>query len=274
MIVVGVLLFAVESAAQEKTTMTDVVCQLCPTIVVESNPLGKKMVEFRAVVSGVSKDLKISYRWSVDNGEIVSGQGGDSITVKPKLGVAATVKVTGLDLACASTAKSEYSWTPPLAASMVDRYGKLPFEVNEDSFVNVQGPSATQDEDDWPSTEYLRSDYKSVSIVAHVRNREAEITGRVGGYENWRILCEVLESLKGTFKKGDTVEYFHGAEAGFKKEYFTGEKIIFLLREYDKTKKSYRYSVLENSTLPPAEGTLKKLRMIKRSLSAKSVRSQ
>jgi len=122
-----------------------------------------------------------------------------------------------------------------------------------------------QDKQDWPSLAYLRNDYKSVSVVAHVLIREAEITGRVGGYENWRISCEVLESFKGRFRRHDVFEYFHGAEAGLKKEYFTGEKIVFLLADYEERKKAFRYSVLENSTLPPTEDRVRKLRAIRRS---------
>lgn len=125
--------------------------------------------------------------------------------------------------------------------------------------------ASAQDEEDWPSLDYLRSDYRSVRVVAHILIREAEITARVGGYENWRASCEVLESFKGKFKKGDTVEYSHGAEAGFKKEYFTGEKIVFLLAEYDKEKKGLRYFVLENSTLPHKPELSRKLRLIRKS---------
>jgi len=125
--------------------------------------------------------------------------------------------------------------------------------------------SSAQQEESWPSLSYLRSDYRSVSVVAHVVVREAEITGRVGGYENWKIAGEVLESFKGKIRKGDVIEYFHGAEAGLKKEYFNGEKIIFLLADYDVKKKTQRYSVLENSTLPHAADRVRKLRTIRRS---------
>ena len=48
--------------------------------------------------------------------------------------------------------------------------------------------SFAQPDDDWPSLSYLRNDFKAVSAVAHVRVREAEISGTVGGYENWRIM--------------------------------------------------------------------------------------
>lgn len=118
-----------------------------------------------------------------------------------------------------------------------------------------------QDDDEWPPLSYLRSDYKAVAVVAHIRIKEAEITNRIVGYENWRIRAEVIESFKGKFKKGDAIEYVHGAEAGFKKEYFTGEKIVFLLAEREGDRKYF--AVLENSTLPYTEGRVKKLRVIR-----------
>lgn len=119
--------------------------------------------------------------------------------------------------------------------------------------------------EEWPPLSYLRNDYRAVAAVAHVRIRRAEITGRIGGYENWRVECEVVEPFKGRLRKGDAVEYFHGAEAGLRGDYFTGDKIVFLLAERDAEKKALRYSVLENSTLPHTPGRVRKLRAIKRS---------
>lgn len=107
-----------------------------------------------------------------------------------------------------------------------------------------------------------------MSVVAHIRIEQAEITGRIGGYENWKINGVVIESFKGKFKKGDSIEYVHGAEAGFKQEYFTGEKIVFLLAERDQTRKLY-YAVLENSTLPHTKDRVRKLRSIRRSFLSK-----
>src|SRR5436190_10011944 len=99
---------------------------------------------------------------------------------------------------------------------------------------------AAQSDDEWPSLSYLRSDYKSVKVVAHVRIREAEIVNKIPGYDNWKIVAEVIEPFKGKFRKGEVIEYFHGAEAPSKKDFFTGEKIVFLLAEYDKEKKALR----------------------------------
>lgn len=123
-------------------------------------------------------------------------------------------------------------------------------------------------EDEWPPLSYLRSDYKAVSVVAHIRIEQAEITSRIGGYENWKIKAVVLESFKGKFKKGDPIEYVHGAEAGFKREYFTGEKIVFLLAERDPERK-LNYAVLENSTLAHTNDRVTKLRSIRRSFLSK-----
>ena len=125
-------------------------------------------------------------------------------------------------------------------------------------------PFGLQDDDNWPPLSYLRHDYKAAAAVAHIRIEHAEITNRIGGYENWKINATVLESFKGKFKKGDAIEYFHGAEAGFKQEYFTGEKIIFLLAESDPERKRY-YAVIENSTLPANKDRITKLRRIKKS---------
>ena len=128
-----------------------------------------------------------------------------------------------------------------------------------------------QDDENWPPLSYLRSDYKEVAVVLHVRIERAEITGRIGGYENWRINAVVLESFKGKFKKGDAIEYVHGAEAGFKQEYFTGEKIVFLLAERDDNRKLY-YAVLENSTLSYTKDRRDKLRSIRKSSARRSRR--
>jgi len=119
-------------------------------------------------------------------------------------------------------------------------------------------------DDEWPSLSYLRNDYKAVSVVAHIRIEQAEIAGSIGGYENWGIKGVVLETFKGKFKKGDVINYVHGAEAGFKQEYFTGEKIVFLLAERDHDRK-LRYAVLENSTLSPTKDRIAKLRTIRKS---------
>ena len=126
-----------------------------------------------------------------------------------------------------------------------------------------------QDNQEWPSLSYLRSDYRESVIVAHVRVTEAEIVNRIPGYDDWRIVGEVVEPFKGKFRKGQTLNFYHGAEAGFKRELFLGEKIVFLHRNYHDKEKRWVYAVIENSTLPFNEDRVRKLRIIKRSAQKK-----
>lgn len=123
-----------------------------------------------------------------------------------------------------------------------------------------------QEDKNWPPLFYLRSDYRRVSVVAHVLVREAEIVNRIGGYEDWRVVGEVFESFKGKFHKGNTVEYYHGAEAGFRKDLFLGDKIVFLQRNFVEKEKRWVWAVLENSTLPYTLDRVQKLRIIKRAM--------
>ncbi len=121
-----------------------------------------------------------------------------------------------------------------------------------------------QDEQ-WPPVNYLRHDYNSAKVVARVHVREAEIVNRIVGYEDWRIVCDVIETFKGKLSKGQELIYYHGAEAGFKKELFLGDKIVFLIRNFHEKDRQWVYAVIENSTLPYNEDRGRKLRTIARS---------
>jgi len=124
---------------------------------------------------------------------------------------------------------------------------------------------SAQDDNEWPPLSYLRSDYRRVAIVAHVRVREAEIVKTIGGYEDWHLTGDVIETFKGTLRKGQTLEYYHGAEKGFRKELLLGDKIVFLYRNFVREEKRWVYAVLENSTLAYNEDRARKLRKIKTS---------
>jgi hypothetical protein len=119
-----------------------------------------------------------------------------------------------------------------------------------------------QDNEPWPSLDYLRSDYRSVSVVAHARTRDAGIVKKIGGYEEWRVACEVIEPFKGKFGRGEQIAYYQTAEAGLGKEWFIGEKIVFLMRRYYRPENKWIYAALENSTLPYTKDVVEKLRRI------------
>jgi len=124
--------------------------------------------------------------------------------------------------------------------------------------------AVAQDDQNWPPLSYLRHDYNEAKAVARVRVREAEIVNRIGGYEDWRIVCDVVEPFKGKLRKGHQLVYYHGADAGVKKELFLGDKIIFLIRNYVEKEKKWVYAVIENSTLSDNYDRVKKLRKIAR----------
>jgi hypothetical protein len=114
-----------------------------------------------------------------------------------------------------------------------------------------------------------RNDYRRVSVVAQVRIREAEIVNRIGGYEDGRLVGEVMEPFKGKFRKGDSIEFYHGAEAGFRKESFLGDQIVFLQRHFVEKDRRWVWAVLENSTLPYTPNRVRKLRIVRHSLRKK-----
>ena len=129
--------------------------------------------------------------------------------------------------------------------------------------------AAAQADQQWPPLSYLRSDYRDSAIVAHVRVTEAEVVNRIVGLEDWRVVCEIIEPFKGKVRKGERLVYYHGAEAGFRKELFLGEKIIFLHRNFHDKEKQWVYAAIENSTLAYNQDRVRKLRIIKQSAQRK-----
>jgi hypothetical protein len=140
------------------------------------------------------------------------------------------------------------------------------------AFVLPVAARAQNEDDNWPSLSYLRSDYRQVSVVTRVNVRTAEIVNRVGGYEDWHLVGEVVEPFKGKFRKGDPIDFYHGAEKGFRREQFLGDKIIFLERNYVEQGKRWVWAVLENSTLAYNADRVQKLRLIRRSQTKRGTR--
>jgi hypothetical protein len=140
------------------------------------------------------------------------------------------------------------------------------------AFVLPVAGRAQNEDDNWPSLSYLRSDYRQVSVVARVSVRTAEIVNRIGGYEDWHLVGDVVEPFKGKFRKGDPIDFYHGAEKGFRREQFLGDKIIFLERNYVEQEKRWVWAVLENSTLVYNDDRAQKLRLVRRSQTKRGTR--
>ena len=122
--------------------------------------------------------------------------------------------------------------------------------------------AAAQADQQWPPISYLKSDYRDSAIVAHVRVTEAEVANRIVGLEDWRVVCEIIEPFKGKVRKDERLVYYHGAEAGFRKELFLGEKIVFLQRNFHERERQWVYAAIENSTLAYNQNRVRKLRII------------
>jgi len=65
--------------------------------------------------------------------------------------------------------------------------------------------------------------------------------------------------------EGDPIDFYHGAEKGFRREQFLGDKLIFLERNYVEQEKRWVWAVLENSTLTYNTDRAQKLRIIRQS---------
>jgi hypothetical protein len=135
------------------------------------------------------------------------------------------------------------------------------------AFIVPANARVQKDDDAWPSLSYLRSDYRQVKVVARVNVRTAEIVNTIGGYEDWHLAGEVIEPFKGPYSKNQPIDFYHGAEKGFRREQFLGDKIVFLERNYVEKEKRWVWAVLENSTLSYNADRAKKLRAIRRSQS-------
>lgn len=121
-----------------------VICS-CPTISV-NGPAGLTepggTMTFTANVSGGSQDQQITYNWTVSAGEITSGQGTPSITVRAPSdenggNVTATLEIGGVQADCGCVTNA--SETAPYAAikkpTEVDTFGKL---TNDEVKARVQ----------------------------------------------------------------------------------------------------------------------------------------
>ena len=103
----------------------------CPRITV-SGPAGITMqgetMIFEAMVTGMPQNL-IEYEWSVNQGEIIEGQGTAKIVVvggEPGSNVTATVRVRGVPAKCSGTASETAGVaTGPVCNMPLDDYGKI-----------------------------------------------------------------------------------------------------------------------------------------------------
>jgi hypothetical protein len=105
----------------------------CPTVNVscpDVTPVGAPII-FTAIVSNFSPDSKLTYKWTVSAGTIVSGQGTKSIAVDPVVPkgftLTATVEVTGLPESCPKSVSCSIIDEPGIFSRKVDEFGNIRF---------------------------------------------------------------------------------------------------------------------------------------------------
>jgi len=122
-------------------------------------------------------------------------------------------------------------------------------------------------ENEYFSYDYLKNDYGQVAVVASVDVQDAKEVGSIGdkeaGYIRYLVRGQVIEPFKGDKKKGQVIEYYSIAEKGYNPDNYRGKRIVFLSSLFDKQKKDWVLSALENSTRPASKEIIKKMRKIK-----------
>ena len=122
-------------------------------------------------------------------------------------------------------------------------------------------------ENEYYSYEYLKNDFDQVAVVASVNVQDVKAVDSIGdketGYVRYLIRCQVIEPFKGDIKSDQTIEYYSVAEKGYNPENYHGKKIVFLNSLFDKKKKDWVLSALENSARPASKAIIKKMRKIK-----------
>jgi len=123
------------------------------------------------------------------------------------------------------------------------------------------------------SYDYLKNDYDQVAVVAAVNCQDVKAVGSMGdkeaGYVRYLLRCHVIEPFKGDIKSSQVLEYYSVAEKGYDPEGYRGNKIVFLNSLFDKQKKDWVLSELENSARPASTAIIKKMRQIKKQAGSK-----
>jgi len=123
-------------------------------------------------------------------------------------------------------------------------------------------------ENGYYSYDFLKNDYGEVAVVASVDVKTVKAVDSIGdketGYVRYLIRCHVIEPFKGAIKSGQALEYYSVAEKGYNPENYRGKRIVFLSSLFDKKKKDWVLSELENSARPASIAIIKKMRRIKR----------
>jgi len=123
-------------------------------------------------------------------------------------------------------------------------------------------------ENEYYSYDYLKNDFNQVAVVASVNLQDIKAVGSMGdkeaGYVRYLIRCQVIEPFKGDIKSNQALAYYSVAEKGYNPENYRGKRIVFLNSLFDKQKREWFLSELENSSRPATTEIIKRMRKIKK----------
>ena len=117
--------------------------------------------------------------------------------------------------------------------------------------------------EEYYSFDALSSDYKQVSLVAHVKVKSVKFAAP-DIHPLYLLQSEVIEPLKGKLWRGQTLEFYASAEEGYDPNLFLGESIVFLEGSANSPTGRWSWFMLENSSRRPSAETLALMRKVKR----------
>ncbi len=120
---------------------------------------------------------------------------------------------------------------------------------------------AGSDEDSYNSAAYLQKDRHQASYVALIHPLDMAPSDKVKAFGNvYQTRAQVIESFKGGAKAGSPVEFYTVFEEAPSDFYRKHDRIVFLLKGWDKDLKQWIFMELENSTRDATKANLDKLR--------------
>jgi hypothetical protein len=110
----------------------------------------------------------------------------------------------------------------------------------------------------------IKSDYKSVGIVVHVKIKNIELANSELN-QLYRVEGETIETFKGNTKKGESLTFYFSAEKGYDAQKLAGKEwIVFLESERSIPTGGKAWFELENSKLTASKKLAAQLRKLRK----------
>ena len=125
------------------------------------------------------------------------------------------------------------------------------------------GVQAQEGRHAYPPFENLRSDYRQVGLVAHVRVKSVKFAAP-DVHSLYVLESEVVEPLKGRLRRGQPLTFYIALEDGVDANRFLGEWVVFLEGSDNSPTGKWSWFTLENSSLPYSKEIVATMRRVRR----------